>query len=255
MFGAWFYHQRIRKSVAAFGALFNNLYIIRKNSNGNVVSSVKVPLAYAPRRKYLERIRENPSLLDNTKIAIKLPRMSFEIVGFQYDTQRQVSKTNRLSTVGSDNGTRALYYAGTPYLIFFSLSIYAKSHDDALQVVEQILPYFNPQYSLTVKPFENYSDVKEDIPITITSASFSDDYESSLEDRRTIIYTLEFEMKTMFYGPIGDSKIIREVQNNFYLIGPDSDSPVSRYVITPDPIDVSPDSDYGFDVEKIDFIG
>jgi len=258
MFGTHFYHQRIRKSVATFGALFNNLNVIRKNAAGNVISTVRVPLAYAPREKYLDRIRENPDLEDNTMTAIKLPRMSFEIVNFQYDGTRMVGKTNQFSKASPTTvQNRKIFYAGVPYNIFFQLNVYARSHDDALQIVEQIVPYFGPQYNLTVKPFEDYPEVKEDVPLTLQSTSFSDDFESVLEQRRTIIYTLEFEMKTMFYGPIGDSKIIRSVQTNFYLQGGtgDSDTHISAFVTSPDPVNVNADSDYGFNTTWTDYIG
>lgn len=253
MFGTHFYHQRLRKSVAAFGALFNNIYVLRKDAAGDVISQVKVPLAYAPKMKYLERIREQPNLPNDEIIAVKLPRMSFEITSLQYDSTRQVAKTNRFSAYNTDT-SKKVFYSGTPYNIYFQLNIYAKTQDDALQIVEQIIPYFNPQYTLTIKPFEDQPSIKEDVPITVVSTSFVDDFEGGVESRRTIVYTLEFEMKAMFYGPIGDSKIIREVQTNFYLIG-DSDTPVSKFVITPDPIDVNPDSDYGFNIVKTDYIG
>ena len=110
MFGTWFYHQRLRKSVAVFGTLFNNLYVLRKNSSGGTISQVKVPLSYAPSRKYLERIRENPNLSDNTKVALKLPRMSFEIISIQYDAGRQLQKTNTFQQSGSTNALRNKFY-------------------------------------------------------------------------------------------------------------------------------------------------
>lgn len=259
IFGGHFYHQRIRKAVAAFGSLFNQLYVLRKDGSGNVISQVRVPLSYAPRDKYLERIRVQEDLENDQAIALKLPRMSFEITSFNYDGTRQVAKTNKFSTFNTDT-SKKVFYAGVPYNIFFSLSIYAKTQDDALQVVEQIIPYFNPQYTLTMKPFPDYPTIKEDIPLTIVSTSFSDDFEGPVESRRTIIYTLEFEMKSMFYGPIGDQSIIREIQNNFYLINgeygdEDSDGLVSTATIVPDPLDAGPDSDYGFTITWNDYIG
>ena len=249
MFGTHFYHQRLRKSEAAFGSLFNNLYVIRQNSSGNVISQVKVPLAYAPREKYLERIRAQQNLDTDQSIALKLPRMSFEITSLQYDSTRMVAKTNKFSAYDTDTNKK-VFYAGVPYNVFFSLNIYADTQDDALQIVEQIIPYFSPQYSLSLKPFASYPNIKEDVPITIVGSTFSDDFEGAVESRRTITYTLDFEMKTMFYGPIGDSKIIREIQTNFYLMG-DSDGRVSKYTIVPNPSDVDPDSDYGFTITTI----
>jgi len=231
------------------------MYVIRKNSDGSTLSQIKVPLAYAPRRKYLDRIREMPDLTEDTKVAVKLPRMSFEITNFAYDNSRQLSKTNSFSRSTSSGEVRTKFTAPVPYSINFQLNIYAKSQDDALQMVEQVLPYFNPQYSLTIKPFpEDYPDIKEDIPIIIQGVSFSDDFEGQLETRRTIVYALDFEMKVNFYGPILGSKVIREVTSTIFDIEGglnDSDLPVERLITTPNPLSTigSEDSDYGFNTE------
>ena len=249
MFGTHFYHQRIRKSVAVFGTLFNNLYVLRKDSNDQVISQVKVPLSYGPKRKFLDRIRQNADLDTDTKVAIKLPRMSFEIISITYDSQRQLQKTNNFTQAGSSANLRNKFYSFVPYTIGFQLSVYAKNQDDALQIVEQILPTFNPQYSLTIKPFADYPNVKEDVPITLTGVDFSDDYENALESRRTIIYTLSFDMRVNFYGAVSETGIIRTSINNIYnqdagLL--DSDLQISRLTVTTDPANASADSDFGF---------
>lgn len=206
MFGTHFYHQRIRKAVAVFGSLFNNLYVVRKNNTGGIISQVKVPLSYAPRRDFIDRIEQMNNGEDNErKVAIKLPRMSFEIIGMNYDATRQLPKMNKCTVAPTSyDGTATRIYTPVPYAIQFQLSIYAKSQDDALQIVEQILPYFTPQYTVTVKPIDDY-DVKEDTPIALTGITFSDDYEAPLENRRTIIYTLDFEMKISLYKSTGDT--------------------------------------------------
>ena len=253
MFGTYFYHEKVRKAVAIFGRLFNNIYVLRKNSSGSVVSQVKAPLSYAPKSKYLDRIRENPSLIDNSQVAIKLPRMSFEITSFAYDTTRQLAKTSTFNTLGSVSTTRQSFFAPVPYTLTFQLNVYAKSHDDALQIVEQILPYFNPQYTLSVKPFPTaYPEFKEDVPIAIQSLSFTDDYDGALEQRRTIIYTLDFEMKINFHGPIAQSSIIKTAITDLHQIGvglADSDVKLETLTTTPDPLGSfgSADSDFGFD--------
>jgi len=217
MFGTYFYHERIRKSVAIFGRLFNNIYVIRKNASGGVLNQLKVPLAYAPRQKYLERIRENPSLEDDTRVAIKLPRMSFEITDIAYDLTRQLAKVSNFNTKGVSVDKRQKFYSPVPYNISFALNIYAKNQDDALQIVEQILPTFNPQYTLSIYPFkEVYPDFVEDVPVVITGVTFSDDFEGTLEQRRTIIYTLTFEMKVQFYGNIENKEIIRRSDAKIY---------------------------------------
>jgi hypothetical protein len=249
MFGTHFYHQRIRKSVAVFGTLFNNLYVLRKDSSGQVISQVKVPLSYGPQRKFLDRIRENPDLDTDTKVAIKLPRMSFEIISIQYDQGRQLQKSNTFTQAGTGLGSRKKFYSFVPYNVGMQLSIYAKTQDDALQIVEQILPTFNPQYTLTIKPIDGYPNIKEDMPIALTGVDFSDDYESPLEARRTIIYTLTFDMRINFYGPIANSSVIRTALTNVYEQNrglADSDLQVAKYRTRPEPFGILADSDFGF---------
>jgi hypothetical protein len=265
MFGTHFYHQKVRKCVAMFGTLFNNIYVIRKNTAGAAISQVKTPLSYAPKEKYLERIRENPDLSANSQVALKLPRMSFEITSFAYDPTRQLTKVSNFNTIGTANTNRQKFFSPVPYNINFQLNIYAKTQDDALQMVEQIIPTFNPQYTLTIKPFSSeYPDFKEDIPIVIQSLSFADDFEGAVEQRRTIIYTLDFEMKVQFYGAIANSEIIRTANTDLYTmynnpIGArldyrglaDSDSLVERITTTPDPTNAIglADSDFGFSTD------
>ena len=249
MFGTYFYHERIRKSVAIFGRMFNEMYVLRKNASGDVISQVKVPLAYAPKQKFLERIRTNPSLADDQQVAIRLPRMSFELLNISYDPTRQLPKTNNVNRTGTTTASRNKIYTYVPYILNFQLSIYAKNQDDALQLVEQILPRFTPSYTLSVKPLADFQDIVEDVPITLGGVSFTDDFEGPVEQRRTIIYTLDFEMKVNFYGPIGEASIIRESINNIYNMEAglnDSDVLIETLTVTPNPADASPDSDFGF---------
>jgi hypothetical protein len=187
------------------------------------------------------------------RVAIKLPRMSFEITSMAYSPERQLPKTNSFSTAlsGSVN-KRNEFYTSVPYDISFDVNVYAKSQDDALQMVEQILPYFNPQYTVSVKPFgTQYPEIKEDVPIALTGVSFSDDFEGSIGDRRTIIYTLTFNMKIAFYGPINSSSIVRTVNNNIYTLG-DSDTFQLSMQTTATPSGVNADSDYGFNLAYLD---
>ena len=256
MFGIYFYHEKIRKSVSLFGRLFNNIYVIRKNASGGVLNQLKVPLAYAPRQKFLDRVRENPELLGDTKVAIKLPRMSFEITSFTYDNTRQLTKLSNFKAAGSSTLQRQKFYSPVPYNINFQLNIYAKNQDDALQIVEQIIPTFNPQYTLTIKPFpDEYPDFKEDIPIIIQSLAFQDDFEGALEQRRTIIYSIDFEMKVAYYGPISSSDISRTSKAKVFLqnqgAGLDSDILLETITTTPNPTSIigMPDSDYGFNTD------
>lgn len=249
MFGQYYYHERIRKGVAMFGKLFDNIYVIRKDATGDTINQVKVPLSYAPKQKFLERLRENPDLYEDQSVAIKLPRMSFEITNIVYDPTRQLPKTNSIYRTGSSNNNRSLFYSYVPYNVTFQLNVYAKNQDDALQIVEQIIPYFNPQYTLTIKPLPDFQDIKEDVPIVLNGVSLNDDFEGSVEQRRTIIYTLDFETKINFYGPVSEQNIIRKSIVNFYQLRTglaDSDTLLETLTIEPNPINVSPDSDYGF---------
>ena len=260
MFGGHFYHSKTKKAVALFGRLFNNLYVIRKNSRGAVISQVKVPLSYAPKNKFLERIRENPSLIDDTQVAIKLPRMSFEITSITYDAQRQLAKVGNFTSTASDGSTskRQKFFNPVPYSINFQLNAYAKSQDDALQIVEQILPTFNPQYALTIKPFATeFPSFKEDIQVIIQSVAFSDDFEGAMEQRRTIIYSLDFEMKLSYHGPIADQSIIRTSTAKLFDIKAglnDSDIGLETIQVTPNPTSVIglADSDFGFTTTILD---
>ena len=192
----YFYHQTLRKTVATFGTIFNNIKVIRADANGKVLNQTKVPLAYAPRSKFLERIRTTDNLETDTKVALKLPRMSFEITSISYDAERKLPKMNNYYRYTDSTTNKNKFLAPVPYLISFQLNVYSKTQDDALQIVEQIIPYFAPQYSITVKPFTEFTDIKHDIPITLQSVTFSDDFEGSQETRRTIIYTLDFQMNT-----------------------------------------------------------
>jgi hypothetical protein len=218
MFGSHFYHQRIRKAVAVFGSLFNDIYVVRKNSSGSTVSQMKVPLSYAPKRDFLDRIDKMTDGEDaERQIAVKLPRMSFEITSMNYDATRQLPKMNNCIVPSTSfDGKARKIYSPVPYNIEFQLNVYAKSQDDALQIVEQILPFFTPQYVVSVNPIPEY-DLVEDSPITFTGISFSDDYEGLLEARRSIIYTLTFEMKVNLYRDLSSpSAIILRYDIDFF---------------------------------------
>ena len=257
MFGTWFYHKRVRTAVSVFGSLFNDVYVLRQNSSGETISQVKVPLSYAPKRSFIQRLEEMRNGEEQERrVAMKLPRMSFEITSMTYDANRQLPKVNTFGTmVSGNNNKKNKFFTSVPYDIGFDLSIYAKSQDDALQIVEQILPYFSPQYTITIKPFSSdHPEIKEDVPIILNSISFSDDFEGSVGDRRTIIYTLSFNMKVSFYGPNEAVGLIREVNNNLYILEGDSD--FERFQVrlqtTPTPSGVGVDSDYGFNLVYLD---
>ena len=213
MFDNYFYHERLRKTVAIFGSLFTKIYVIRTDSNNKVMSSVRVPLAYSPRSKFLARLQQVGEFGKDDSVAIKLPRLSFEMTSIAYDSTRQLAKTNtqlRAATV-DDSKQRAKIRQSTPYIVTFSLGVYANNQDDALQIVEQILPYFQPEYSVSITPVSGF-EYKQDVPIILTSVTISDDYEGDFLTRRALIYQLDFTMKMKFFGPTGNQGVIRGIE-------------------------------------------
>jgi len=214
MLGTYFYHQIIRKTVVSFGTLFNQIYIKHKDDNSDVISQMRVPLAYGPRQKFLARLTEQPQL--NQKVQITLPRMSFEMNSIQYDSSRKTSITQTFKAI-DDNNTVKKVYMPVPYNIGFELNILTKLNDDALQIIEQILPYFQPSFNITIELIDSIGE-KRDVPVVLESINFQDDYEGDFSTRRSLIYTLQFTAKTYLFGPIADSTegIIRKVQVDYY---------------------------------------
>jgi len=218
----YFYHEILRKTVIAFGTLFNDIEIKHTNSSDDVVSIIKVPLAYGPTQKFLARLEQSPNLSKPTQIT--LPRMSFEFTGITYDSSRKVTTTQQFTVSDATNGNvTKKAYMPVPYNMQFELSIMSKLNDDALQIVEQILPYFQPAYNLTVTLVNNGIDEKRDIPIILENVTMQDDYEGNFTTRRVLLYTLRFTAKTYLFGPVSTatSDIIRTSKIN-YLTGTDT---------------------------------
>lgn len=245
MLNTYFYHEIIRRTVVSFGTLFNQIHIRHKNADDATISDIRVPLAYGPTQKFLARIRQQPEL--NKPIAMTLPRMSFEMTSIQYDAARKASLTQTFRTQGTDGNIKKVFMP-VPYNIGFELSVMAKLQDDALQIVEQILPFFQPAFSMSVDLVDSIGE-KRDIPIILDSVSFQDDYEGDFSSRRILIYTFQFTAKTYLFGPISESTdgLIRKVQVDLYT-GTDTSTAKRemRYTVTPDPIDANPDDDFGF---------
>lgn len=214
MFGDHFYHATMRKSVAVFGTLFNNLKIVRKNSSGNIINTMKVPLAYGPKQKFLARIDADTGA--DANMAIKLPRMAFEITSLALDPNQRLVKKAAVSEVNASDVTKKrLIKHYTTYDIGMSLYILAKNQDDGLQIMEQILPYFQPEYTVTIRPIDGWTQLKQDVPIVLTSATVQDEYEGDYTARRVLTYQLDFTMKMKFYGPASNTGIIREINIDF----------------------------------------
>jgi len=217
MFGTYFYNETIKRCVSVFGTLFNNIQYKRVKADGTILTSGIVPISYGPAQKFLERLQEEPDLNDNNRSAISLPRMAFEITGFEYDAQRQQNKLIRsVKNQYESDGSRGFQYAPAPYNLNFTLSILTKNMNEALQIVEQILPYFQPEYTVTMKIVDTMPDHR-DVPVVLQSVSMSDDYEGGFEDRRIIEYTLDFQMKTYFFGPIYTGNLIKNVVERDYV--------------------------------------
>ena len=218
MFGTYFYNETIKRCVSVFGTMFNNITIKKTKADGTVLTQQLVPISYGPSQKFIDRLAEEPNLSDNNRSAISLPRMAFELTGFNYDAQRQQNKLIRNAKTSFETGgqNRKFQYAPAPYDLNFTLSILAKNQNDAIQIVEQILPYFQPEYTVTMKMVDDLSD-NRDVPIVLNGVNFDDQYEGSFEDRRVIEYTLDFTMKTYFFGPIYTGKIIKNVVERTFI--------------------------------------
>jgi T4-like virus Myoviridae tail sheath stabiliser len=231
----YFYHEILRRTVISFGTLFNSISIQHKDSNGNVSSMINVPLAYGPTQKFLARLEQSPDL--NKPIQVTLPRMSFEFVGLNYDASRKVTTTQTFITSNIDDKTEVKkVYMPVPYNMQFELGIYTKLNDDMLQIIEQILPYFQPSYNLTVDLVDQIGE-KRDIPIIIENISMSDDYEGDFTTRRALIYTIRFTAKTYLFGPVSSSAtkdIIKKVSIG-YVSGDTTKNPTRDLTYSVEP--------------------
>ena len=227
MFG-YFYNEILRRTIISFGTLFNNITIEQDNS------VLKVPLAYGPTQKFLARIEQSPDL--NKPTAITLPRMSFEFTGLTYDPTRKVTTTQQFSVKDPNDGTEVKKaFMPVPYNMQFELSVMTKLNDDALQVVEQILPYFQPAYNLTVELVETIKE-KRDIPVVLENITMEDDYEGDFTKRRVLLYTLRFTAKTYLFGPVSSAtKDVIKRATVSYLTGTDTSNSerALSYSVTP----------------------
>ncbi len=245
MLGQQFYHESIRKIVVSFGTIFNDIHLVRKDNDGDITQTMKVPLAYGPRQKFLVRLQDDPDL--GKQVAVTLPRIGFEITGLNYDASRKLNRVQQFKKV-KGNTTKQLdaQYMPVPYNINFGLYILSKQSDDALQIVEQILPYFQPDYTITMNDMPDMG-IKRDVPIVLTNVGYEDNYEGDFTARRSIIYSLDFTAKFYLYGPVTSSKVIKTAQADQYADMPDkSPKREQRYAVTPSPTAASADDDFGF---------
>ena len=247
MFGTHFYNEGLRKLTIAFGQLFNNIVIQNTSSTGAVTKRIRVPLAYAPKEKFIVRIEQQANLQSDREVAITLPRLGFEITGLSYDASRKINKMQKLRRVKtSEEGKKLNYnYAPVPYNINFSLYSFTATAENGLQIIEQILPFFQPEYTVTMNVVPEL-EIKRDIPIILNNVSYEDTYNGEFTQRRAVIYTLAFTAKTYLYGPMTNQGVIKTVQSD---LGADTDPILSRderIVIVPNPTTADADDDFGF---------
>lgn len=260
MLGNYYYHEIIRKTIIGFGTLFNEIYIKHKDENSNNLSTIRVPLNYGPAQKFLARITEQKDL--NRPYQITLPRMSFEHNSISYDPTRKTTVTQTFKAVDDTNKVKKVFMP-VPYNIGFELNILSKLNDDALQIVEQILPYFQPSFTITIDLVDSIGE-KRDIPVVLENISFQDDYEGDFSTRRALIYTLQFSVKTYLFGAIASNTegLIKKVQVDMSTnTNIANSSREVRYIATPkatqdynndgvinasDDVFVQADDDFGF---------
>jgi hypothetical protein len=199
-----YYHEITRKLIVAFGSLFSDIKVQRKK-DGVVEQTIAIPIAYAPKEKWIVRLEQDPGLDKHTYIT--LPRMSFEITGLTYDAARKTNRMNYITCGDLGNDTMSRVYAPVPWNIDISLYVLTKTQEDALQIIEQILPYFGPEYTLSIKAIPD-SNIIMDVPIILDGVTVQDDYDGDFQTRRFVTYTLNFTLKANMYGPVSNGKVI-----------------------------------------------
>lgn len=233
MFGRYFYHKAISKTVTAFGTLFNDIQVRHYDESNNPISVLKVPLSYGPVQKFLARIEQSPA--GDRKVALSLPRMSFEMTSIDYDAQRKSSVIQTFKAPkASDGKVINNIYSPVPYNIGFELNILGKIQDDVLQIIEQILPCFQPAFNVSVRLIPEINEVR-DIPIILNRVGFRDDYEGDFSTRRVIIYTLNFTVKTYLFNEIPEDSqgLIKKVQVDYATDALLNAKREVRYTVTP----------------------
>lgn len=227
----YFYNETTKKYVAVFGSIFNKLTITRYDRTGNEVQSMIVPISYGPYQKFMARITQDPNL--DAKPAITLPRISFEMVAMSYDGTRKVGSLKKLESVvtpasGETEKSASFQYAPAPYNIDFSLSIMTKYAEDGTQILEQIIPFFKPERTTTVKLIDGIEPL--DIPLILNSVTMEDVYEADFETRRSLLWTLEFTMKAWYFGPVREKRLVKFIDKR-YFTNTDADTEAEEQVI------------------------
>ena len=233
MLGTYYYHEIIRKTIISFGTLFNTIDIKHKDQTGKNYSTIRIPVAYGPAEKFLARLEQKPDI--RKRVAITLPRIAFELSSITYDNSRKVSTMQTFKAITKDGSQARKVFMPVPYNLGFRLSIMSQYNEDALQILEQILPYFQPSFNITVDLVSAIGE-KRDIPMVLDNVSFDDNYTSGYDEKRVIIHTLDFTAKTYLFGPVADSSegLIKRVQVDYATNTNRKETTRSlRYVATP----------------------
>jgi len=229
----YFYNESTRKYVALFGTIFNQLKITRKDNAGTTTQSMLVPLSYAPFQKVLARLNQDPDLLNSRRTAIRLPRMSFEIASITYDPSRKIASTMKMrkDAKAESENSRNFLYASVPYNIDFQLYIMTKYQEDATQLMEQILPFFTPDWTVSAKMIPDLDPI--DIPVILNSITTEDLYENDFETRQSILYTLSFTLKGFYFGPEKKRKVIKFIEADMYTNTTANTTPEEKVIVKP----------------------
>jgi len=265
MFGNTYYHGVIRKYIITFGSMFSDIDVQRFNSSNERIQTLRVPIAYGPKEKFLVRLAQDPNL--DQDVAISLPRMSFELVNMNYNPTRKLPSTlkdYRTPSTSDPNKVNSLY-TPVPYDFNIALSVFVKNADDGVQILEQIIPFFAPEWTNSLKLVSGI-DMSVDVPTVLNDITTEDTYEGDFATRRALIHTLNFTMKGYIFGPIRTSGVIKRSTINTNLI--DGTSTSSTVTVDPgltangtptsvasnsvDRSQIDQNDNYGF-IEDVDF--
>tara|TARA_R110000822_G_scaffold125127_7_gene259703 strand:- start:9578 stop:10402 length:825 start_codon:yes stop_codon:yes gene_type:complete len=271
MFGSHYDHGALRKYIIMFGRMFNDIDIVRKDNDGNATQAIRVPIAYGPKEKFLARLNQDPNL--DRKVATQLPRLSFEITDMSYSANRGLNKLQRNTSVGTNNQAMSSQFTPVPYDINITLYGMFANNEDAVQVVEQILPYFRPEFTHSVKLVPETGHYY-DIPTVLQGMSIEDSYEADYQTRRAIIYSFNFTVKGYIFGPVSTKGVIKRsivdigIPSGTFVPNPAVD-PQSRTTLTPGLLPdgnatanssasvatstITSDNNFGFAFDKEDF--
>tara|TARA_R110001592_G_scaffold214695_1_gene467674 strand:- start:58 stop:1161 length:1104 start_codon:yes stop_codon:yes gene_type:complete len=235
----YYNNESLRKLVVGFGNLFNDMYVAKFDKDNNIIEKDRVPLTYGPKEKFIRRIKEVSTISDNTRTRITLPRMGFEMLGMSYDPTRKSNKLRKTSGPIDADGNTTYNYAEVPYLINFGLYTFTRNIEENLQLVEQILPIFAPEFIISM----NFSDINRavNVPIILTSTGISEIYEGDFSETRSITTTFSFIAKTYVYGEQRNTPIIEQADLRFFVEEDvENATPTGKPIAVPETPEITP---------------